>query len=67
MTKKLREAWAESSQIWGNSSFANGGGREKMEALLKFEDDVLHALKEKKVSMLECIAPRSGEAGFVRV
>jgi hypothetical protein len=67
MTKKLREAWGEASQIWGNSSFANRGGREKMESLLKFEEDVLHALKEKRVSMLECIAPGSGETGFVRV
>lgn len=67
MLKKLREAWTQASQIWSSSSFANGGGKKKMETLLKFEEDVQHALKEKNVSMIECIAPGSGGNVFVRV
>ena len=68
LLKPLRAAWTQTSRIWAKSAYANGGGRERIESMLEFEDALNSALKEKKVSKLECVAPdEDNPLGFVRV
>jgi len=55
----LRKSAEISDTIWGSSSFANGGGRKRVELFLKFEKNAQGLLKSKGGWLDEDLVPES--------
>ncbi|KAF8332610.1 uncharacterized protein EI90DRAFT_3122362 [Cantharellus anzutake] len=54
---ELRSAWAVSLKIWGQSSYATGGGRAKIERLFQFQDNALKAVADGAGAIGDRIVP----------